>query len=166
MASHRARIFHACARNRIIHLHNRTVHTDSKNLQMSNDLLAARLLSELFCYTVLYTMQTFHSCTSRPDVCQCLAVLTPMYIMPKNRTSTSVALVLCESKLLSVVRSSRQSGVRSGIMPGQPAHLVQELNVCTYWPAILLTALVHPRHLLSHSLPLPTTGIEIHPCNT
>ena len=45
----------------------------------------------------------------------------------------------CESKLRSVVRSSMhpypgkgwQSGVRSCIMPGLPANLVQELNVGT-----------------------------------
>ena len=55
--------------------------------------------------------------------------------------STSMAHVACESKQRSVVikvfggintqENGLQSGVRSCIIPGLPAHLVQELNVGT-----------------------------------
>ena len=54
------------------------------------------------------TVQTFNSCTSRPDVCQCLVVQTPMDSMSRTTSSmpmTHVTLA-CESKLRSIVRSS------------------------------------------------------------
>ena len=47
------------------------------------------------------TVKTFNSCTSRPDVWQCLIVQTPM-----NKRSTSTTHVVCESKLHLVLRSS------------------------------------------------------------
>ena len=86
------------------------------------------------------TVQTFNSCTSRLDVCQCLVVQTPM---------NNVSHVVCESKIRLVLRSSciyakdtgGQSGVWSCVMPGQPTHLVQELNVGTVSLAVLASAM-------------------------
>ena len=52
------------------------------------------------------TVQTFNSCTNRPDVCQCPVVQTPMNNMSENKPSTQVTYVAYESKLRSVVRSS------------------------------------------------------------
>ena len=77
------------------------------------------------------TVQTFNSCTHRPDVCQCLVVHTSMDNMSKNKPSSTLTLVADESKLRSVVRSETcgrihaqetrwQSGMRSCIMPGYP----------------------------------------------
>ena len=61
----------------------------------------------LFFFISSHTVQTFNSCTSRPDVCQCLVVQTPMDNMSKiNKPSTSMAHVNFKPKLLSVVRSS------------------------------------------------------------
>ena len=54
----------------------------------------------------LRTVQTFNSCTSWPDVCHCLVVQTPKDDMSKNKPSTSMDHLACESKLRSVVRSS------------------------------------------------------------
>ena len=53
-----------------------------------------------------HTVQTFNSCTIRPDVCQSLAVQRPIDNMSNNRPSTPMTHVACESKLLSFVRSS------------------------------------------------------------
>ena len=53
-----------------------------------------------------HAVRTFNSCTSRPDVCQCLVVQTSMGNMSKNKPDISIKHVDCESKLLSVVRSS------------------------------------------------------------
>ena len=94
------------------------------------------------CHRLGATVQTFNSCTSRLDVCQCPVIHIPMNNMSKKRSSTSKIHVSGESKLRSVVRSVNcdrihnqatgwQSGVRSCIMPGLPTHLVQELNVGT-----------------------------------
>ena len=57
-------------------------------------------------YIRVNTVHTFNTCTSRPDMCQCLVVRTPMDIMSKNKPSTLMAHVPCESKLRSVARSS------------------------------------------------------------
>ena len=46
------------------------------------------------------TVRTFSSCTSRPDVCQCLLYKHPMITCQKNKPSTSI------TKPRSVVRSS------------------------------------------------------------
>ena len=60
--------------------------------------------------------------------------------MSKNKPSTSMTPVACESKLRSVVRghsyiqdqeTGLKSDVRSCIKLGLPTHLVQELNVVT-----------------------------------
>ena len=53
----------------------------------------------------LRTVQTFDSCTSRLDLCYCLVVQTPLDNMSKNKPSTSMANITCESKLRSVLRS-------------------------------------------------------------
>ena len=42
------------------------------------------------------TVQTFSSCTSRTDVCQCLVVQTLVNNMPKSKPSTSMTHVACE----------------------------------------------------------------------
>ena len=97
-------------------------------------------------YVCMYvcTVQTFNSCTSRLDVSQCLVVQTPKGNMSENDPKTSMTYVACDLKLRFVVKSSIsgiwvKSGARSCIMPGMPAHLVQQLNVgtvcmnvCTY----------------------------------
>ena len=51
------------------------------------------------------TVQTFNSCTSRPEVCQCLVVQIPIENMSKHKSSTPMTHVACESELRSVVRS-------------------------------------------------------------
>ena len=51
-------------------------------------------------------IQIFNPCTSRPGVCQCLAVQAPMDNMPKKKPSTPMTHVAFKSKLRSVVRSS------------------------------------------------------------
>ena len=53
----------------------------------------------------LPTVQTFNSCTSRPDVYQCLVVQTPIGNMLKNMPKISMTLVACESKPGSFVKS-------------------------------------------------------------
>ena len=55
------------------------------------------------CYTTLTslelgtfafaTVQTFNSCISRPHVCQCLVVYTPLDNMSKNKPSTSMLMM-------------------------------------------------------------------------
>ena len=51
------------------------------------------------------TVQTFTSCTSQPEVCQCLVVQIPIENMSKHKSSTPMTHVACESELRSVVRS-------------------------------------------------------------
>ena len=46
-----------------------------------------------------HTVQTFYSSTSRPDVCQCMFVQTPIDNMSNNMPSTPMTHVACESKL-------------------------------------------------------------------
>ena len=69
--------------------------------------------------------------------------------MSKNKPSTSMTNVACESKSRSVVRLSMpmqetgwQSCVRSCIMPGLPTHLVQESNDGTVSYDILIFCFV------------------------
>ena len=45
------------------------------------------------------TVQICNSCTSRPDVCQCLVVQKPMDNMSKHKPNISMTDVACESKL-------------------------------------------------------------------
>ena len=47
------------------------------------------------------TVETFIPCTSRSDVCQCQVVQTPLDNMSKDKPSTSMTHVSCESKLRS-----------------------------------------------------------------
>ena len=91
----------------------------------------------------LYTLQTFNSCTSRPDVCQCLVVgKTQCIRCQQNKPNTSIINVACESKLRSVMRSEGPVvastpwklvaiGRRLSIMPGLSRQLEQEFNVRT-----------------------------------
>ena len=57
------------------------------------------------------TVQTFHSCTNQPDVCQCLVVQTLMGNMSKWKPRTAMTHVhvhaACKQKPHSVVRSSK-----------------------------------------------------------
>ena len=59
---------------------------------------------------VTCTLQAFNYCTSRPDVCQCLVVQTPIENKPRNTPSTPMTHEACELKLLSVVRSCMHQG--------------------------------------------------------
>ena len=58
----------------------------------------------------LPTVQRFDSCTSRPKVCQCLVVQTPMDDMSNDEPGTSMTNVhvAYKAKLCSVVGSSMQ----------------------------------------------------------
>ena len=64
------------------------------------------------------TVQTFNSCTSRSDVCQCLVVQTPFGNMPKNKGNTLMTHEACESKLVSGVRSSIDPWPRNWVAIG------------------------------------------------
>ena len=55
--------------------------------------------------SVFHTVQTFNSCTSRPDVYQCLVVRTLVDNNSKNEGSTSMTHIAFETKLCSVVKS-------------------------------------------------------------
>ena len=85
------------------------------------------------------TVQTFNSCTRRPDICQCLAVQTLIDNMPKSKPSTPMtkpsflikATLSCEVIHASMHKKLGKSCVRSCIMPGLPRHLVQELKAGT-----------------------------------
>ena len=89
------------------------------------------------------TVQAFISCTSRPDVFQCLVVQTPMENMSKIRQAqqrpTYIANQSCVQlwghPCIHAQETGWQSGARSCIMPGLPTHLVQELNVGTVYAA-------------------------------
>ena len=56
--------------------------------------------------TTSTTVQAFNSCTSRPDVSQCLVVLRPLITCLKRKPSTSMAHVAYYPMLRSVARSS------------------------------------------------------------
>ena len=71
----------------------------------AHDNLFKRAVQAQVRYLLNYSTE-FHSCTSRPDVCQFLVVQTTMDKMSKNKSSTSLTHVACESMLRSVVRSS------------------------------------------------------------
>ena len=85
------------------------------------------------------TVQTFNSCTNRPDVCQSLVLQTPMDNMSKDKPSISVFHIAWKSKLRLVVRSSMHPCPGNWVAIGRvvvffarlPMHLVQELNVGT-----------------------------------
>ena len=89
--------------------------------------------------TLRTTVQTFYSCTRRPDICQCLAVPTPIDSMSKSKPSTPMikpsfrikATLCCEVIHASMHKKLGESGVRSCIMPGLPRHLVHGLNAGT-----------------------------------
>ena len=51
-------------------------------------------------------VQTFDSCTSRPEVFQCPVIQSPMENTSEHKPNTPMTYVASESKLLSVVRSS------------------------------------------------------------
>ena len=53
------------------------------------------------------------------DVCQCLVVQIPLGNMSKNKPSTSMAHVACESKLGSVVRSAMHPCTGSRVTIGR-----------------------------------------------
>ena len=111
------------------------------------------------------TVQIFKFCTSRPDVCQCLVVNTPMDNMTENKKNTSMTHVACASKLRSVVMSgTRKLGVKRAcgrvFIPGCPhnyLHLflmisakmfvstVQTFNFCNSRPNVRQCLVVkHP----------------------
>ena len=83
--------------------------------------------------TSYLTVQTFDSCTSRPDACKCPVVKTPMHDMSKkNMPCTSMPHVACKSKLRSVVRSSTHRWLGNWVaIERLVVHLVLELNVGT-----------------------------------
>ena len=71
------------------------------------------------------TVQTFNSCTIRPDVCQCLVVHTSIDNPSKNKPSTSMTQVACELKLRSVERSSMHPRPRNWVAVRRAALLCQ-----------------------------------------
>ena len=50
-------------------------------------------------YSSISTVQAFNSCTSHPDVCQCMVVQKPMDMMSKIKPSTSMTHVVYVSPL-------------------------------------------------------------------
>ena len=56
------------------------------------------------------TVQTFNSCTSRPNVRKCQVVQIPINNMSKNKPRTPMTHVAFESKLVSFVRSYMHQG--------------------------------------------------------
>ena len=87
-----------------------------------------------------YTVQTFNSCTSRPDVWQCLVVHTRLGNMSKNKPSTrSLRIKVTFSfEVIHAQETGWQSGVRSYNMPGLPTHSMQELNAALYITSLQL----------------------------
>ena len=85
------------------------------------------------------TVQTFNPCTSRPDVCKCLVLPTPMDNMSEisqaHQWPTKLAnqsyVQLWGHQCIYAQETGWQSDVRSCIMPGLPTHLVQELYIGT-----------------------------------
>ena len=80
-------------------------------------------------------VETINSCTSRPDVCQCLVAQTPVDKMSKNKPSSSMTHVSDETMLSLDGRSGTcvsihtqetvwQSGLRYCIMPGLLTHIM------------------------------------------
>ena len=51
------------------------------------------------------TVQTFNSCTSRPDVCKCLVVKALVDNNSKNKRSTQMTHIAFETKVRSVLKS-------------------------------------------------------------
>ena len=68
--------------------------------------LVSHMIESVLSPMSLSAVETFDSCTSRPDVCQYLVLQIPTDNMSKNTPSPAMAHVACESKLRSVVRSS------------------------------------------------------------
>ena len=60
----------------------------------------------------VHWVQTFNSCTSRPEICQCL-VVHPCAIREKTKPSTSITHVACESKLHSGVTAGAWSRIHN-----------------------------------------------------
>ena len=57
-------------------------------------------------HVCIYTVQTFDSCTSRPDVCRCMVVQTLIEYISRNKPNTSMTSIASESKLRLVTSSS------------------------------------------------------------
>ena len=85
----------------------------------------------------LPTVQPFNSCTSRPDVCQCLVAQTPMANMSKIRQAHQWPTELANQSYaqlgghlcIHAQESWWQSDVQSCVMLRLPTDFVQELNV-------------------------------------
>ena len=93
---------------------------------------------------ITLTVQTFNSCSSRPDVRQCLVVQIIVNNMSKNKPSTLMTHVACESKLLSVVRSFMHQGPRIWVAIGhavvyhaRAAHAFSAGNKCRHCRLIM-----------------------------
>ena len=93
---------------------------------------------ESFLIAEYRTVQTFNSCTSRPCVCQCPAVLTPIENTSIHKANASTTYVACKSKLRSVVRSSMHPCLGNWVAIGRAvvyyaraAHTLQEFNAGT-----------------------------------
>ena len=65
------------------------------------------------------TVQTFNSCTSRPDVRQYLFVQTPKITCQRSKPSSSMNHLACKSKLRLVVRSSMHQCPRNRMPIGR-----------------------------------------------
>ena len=81
---------------------------------------------------IKHTVKTFNSCTSQPDICQCLVVKHPWWTNITNQSYFQLQGHTC----IHIQETGLQSGVRLCIMPGLSRHLVQELNVGTVGPLI------------------------------
>ena len=85
----------------------------------------------------IHTVQTINSCTSQPDVCQCLVAQTSKDNKSKNKFINDLhvpSMLIKDTFSCGVIHAQEtgwQSGVWSCIMPGLTEHLMQESNVGT-----------------------------------
>ena len=70
----------------------------------------------------VFIVQTFNSCTSRPDVSQCLVLQTSL----NKHIKASFRYEVIHAQ-----ETGWKSHMRSCIMPGRPMHFLHELNVGT-----------------------------------
>ena len=115
------------------------------------------------------TVQIINSCTSRPNVCQCLVVQKTFITCQKevkhiNDLRSLRIKITFSCKVIHAQTTGWQSGMRSCILPDLPTHLVQELNVgtvCMYY-AVCIYVCVYV--LIYLRIISPTLGLIIHVC--
>ena len=70
--------------------------------------------------TYIHTVQTFNSCTIRPDICQCIVVLEHPWITCKDATKhINDPRIACKSEQRSIVRSYMHSSPKKWVAIGR-----------------------------------------------